>query len=119
MVAIRLSRFGKKSHPTFRVVVSDKQKDTLGKYLEQVGTYDPHAKPANVQFNVERVKHWLSMGAQPSGTVHNLLVEQGVLQAPKKVLNKAKAVPAAEAPAEAPKAEAAPAEKAPETPAAS
>jgi small subunit ribosomal protein S16 len=110
MVAIRLSRYGKKNHPTFRVIVSDRQKDTLGKYLEQVGTYNPHANPATVEFNTERINYWLSVGAQPSGTVHNLLVDKGIIQAPKKVLNKAKAEPVAEAPA-APKAEAAPAEK--------
>lgn len=108
MVAIRLSRFGKKSHPTFRVVVSDRQKDTVGKYLEQVGTYNPHSAPAVVEFNIDRVQYWLSVGAQPSATVHNLLVEKGVIQAPKVVVSKAKKVevpaetaPAAEKPAEA------------------
>lgn len=112
MVVIRLSRFGKKSHPTFRIVVSDKRKDTVGKYLEQVGVYNPHTSPATIEFSTDRVKHWLSTGAQPSATVHNLLVEKGLLTGPKLVVAKAKqeaAAPAAE-PAATP---AAPAENPP------
>lgn len=101
MVVLRLSRVGKKNHPTFRIVASDKRKDTVGAYLELLGSYDPHATPTRIELNVERVKHWLSVGAQPSDTVHNLLVEKGVITSPKKVIAKAKAV---EAPAEAPTA---------------
>lgn len=130
MVVIRLARFGKKNHPTFRVIVSDKRKDTKGAYLEQVGTYNPHTQPATLEVKAERIQHWLSVGAQPSDTVHNLLVEKGLLKAPKRVIAKAKAEPAAEpetapaktdaapaaaeTPAEAPKAEAAPEAKAEE-----
>lgn len=101
MVVLRLNRVGKKSHPTFRVIVSDKRKDTHGTYLEQVGVYDPHPTPSRLEFNVERVRYWLSVGAKPSATVHNLLVEKGVLAEPKVVVAKAKkteAVSAAEAP---------------------
>ncbi len=97
MVAIRLSRIGKKNHPTYRIVVSDRQKDTVGTYLEQVGTIDPHQTPSVVVLKEDRIKHWLSVGAQPSDSVHNLLVEKGLLAGPKRVIAIAKK---AEVPAE-------------------
>jgi len=106
MVVIRLARYGKKSHPTYRLIVSDKQKDTLGKYLEQVGTYNPHSQPPTVEVKTDRITYWLSVGAKPSPTVHNLLVEKGVLTSTKLVIAKARAK---EAPAEEAKPAAAPA----------
>ncbi|MEK7537829.1 MAG: 30S ribosomal protein S16 [Patescibacteria group bacterium] len=90
MVVLRLSRVGKKSHPTFRLIASDKRKDTVGSYLELLGSYDPHATPGRIELNTARVKYWLSVGAQPSDTVHNLLVEKGVLPGPKLVVAKVK-----------------------------
>lgn len=93
MVALRLTRVGKKNHSTFRLVASDKRKDTVGLALEILGSYDPHQTPARIEFDVERVKHWLSVGAQPSDTVHNLLVEKGILTTPKRVLVKVPAKP--------------------------
>ena len=108
MVALRLTRVGKKNHATFRLVVSDKRKDTVGSALEILGSYDPHANPPRIEFKADRVKHWLSKGAQPSDTVHNLLVEKGILDKPKKVLVKVPAKPTPEAPVAA--TEAAPAE---------
>ncbi len=122
MVSIRLSRLGKKNHATYRLVVSDKRKDTLGTFLEQLGTYDPHQSPAKLDVNAERVKHWISQGAQPSDTVHNLLVDKGVITGAKRVVAKAKKVetpPAAATPTPTPETPAAPAEPAKaETPAA-
>jgi len=121
MVTIRLSRVGKKNHATFRLVVSDKRKDTHGTFLEQLGIYDPHQEPMKLDVKTDRVKHWLSVGAQPSDTVYNLLVEKGVITGPKKVLVRGKKVetpaeattaPAAEKPA-APETATAPAESAP------
>ena len=86
MLIIRLSRVGKKKHPTFRLVISEKTKDLYGDYLELLGNYDPHANRANLK--VDRIKYWLSKGAQASGTVHNLLVDQKVISAEKiKVAN--------------------------------
>lgn len=109
MVALRLTRVGKKNHSTFRLVASDKQKDTLGMALEILGSYDPHHNPPKVVLNVDRVKYWLSVGAQPSDSVHNLLVDQGILTAPKRIIVKVPAkteeTPAAE-PASAPSADA-------------
>ena len=120
MVVIRLSRVGKKNHPTFRIIVSDKQKDTVGSYLELLGSYDPHVTPTRIELNAERVKYWLSVGAQPSDSVHNLLVEKGLIGAPKRVIAKAKAAEVTETPAATAPAAETPAEVTPvtETPAA-
>ncbi len=86
MLAIRLSRIGKKKQPIFRVVISEKTKDTVGTYLELLGQYNPHTNKAELA--ADRIKYWLSKGAQPSGTVHNLLVDQKIIDAPKfKVAN--------------------------------
>lgn len=103
MVVLRLSRQGKKGHATFRIVVSDKKKDTIGTQLEIIGTYDPHQTPTRIELKEDRVKYWLSVGAKPSDTVHNLLVEKGVISEAKRVV--AKAPKQEEKPADAPKAE--------------
>lgn len=116
MVAIRLSRVGKKNHPTFRVVVSDKRKDTIGTALEILGSYDPHASPMKLELDAERVKYWLSVGAQPSDTVHNLLIEKGLLSGQKRKIVNAPAKAAEPVVAEA-AAAATPAKEAPSAPA--
>lgn len=107
MVVLRLSRVGKKSHPTFRIIASDKHKDTVGSYLELLGSYDPHATPTRIELKADRVKYWLSVGAQPSDTVHNLLVEKGLIDSAKRVIAKAAPAEVVEA---APVVTAAPAE---------
>ncbi len=81
MLAIRLSRVGKKKYATFRVVVSEKTKDTVGNYLELLGNYNPHTNEAVLK--ADRIKYWISKGAQPSGSVHNLLVEHKVIEGEK------------------------------------
>ncbi|MBI5404703.1 MAG: 30S ribosomal protein S16 [Candidatus Kerfeldbacteria bacterium] len=107
MLAIRLRRIGKRSHPTFQFVVSEKARTPKSSVLEFLGSYDPHTNPATVKVNGDRIKHWLGHGAQPSATVHNLLVDAGVITTPK--------VKVASAPKkEEPKVEAAPAAAAPE-----
>jgi len=83
MVVIRLSRVGKSNHPSYRVIVSDKRKDLWGDSLEVVGIYDPITKPKKIDFKKERVLYWLSVGAKPSATVHNLLVDAGVVSGKK------------------------------------
>ena len=70
---IRLARIGKKKHPFYRVVVTEKTRPRNGRFVEIVGTYDPQKNPALVQLNNERVHYWLSKGAQPSDTVRSLL----------------------------------------------
>jgi len=86
MLTIRLSRVGKKKHPIYRVVISEKLKDTVGNYLELLGQYNPHTNTA--ELNAERIQYWISKGAQTSGTVHNLLVDKKIISAEKiKVAN--------------------------------
>ncbi len=72
-VKIRLSRHGAKKRPFYRIVVSDSRAPRDGKYIEQVGTYDPNATEAGVKLNREKIDKWLKQGAQPSQTVSELL----------------------------------------------
>jgi small subunit ribosomal protein S16 len=78
VLAIRLARFGKKKQPFYRIVVLDKRKPRNGRTVEVVGTYDPLKKPATVQMDAERVKYWLSCGAQPSDTVRSFFKAQNI-----------------------------------------
>jgi small subunit ribosomal protein S16 len=73
VLMIRLSRIGKKKHPFYRVVVTEKTRPRNGRFVEIVGTYDPIKQPALVQLDNERVQYWLSKGAQPSDTVRSLI----------------------------------------------
>ncbi len=78
MLAIRLARFGKKKQPFYRIVVLDKRKPRNGRTVEVVGTYDPLKNPALINLDAERVKYWLSVGAQPSDTVRSFLTAQKI-----------------------------------------
>ena len=80
MLKICLSRVGKKKQPSYRVIVLEKAKDPWGDYLELLGQYDPRSKPKKVELNAERIKYWISKGAQPTPTVHNLLVDQKIIE---------------------------------------
>lgn len=73
MLMIRLARIGKKKHPFYRVVVTEKSRPRNGRFVEIVGTYDPLKKPAAIKLDDERVKYWLGKGAQPSDTVRSFL----------------------------------------------
>jgi len=77
-VRIRLARFGKKKFPFYRLVVADSRSPRDGRFLEQIGTYDPMTDPASVTVDEERALHWLGKGAQPSDTARALLKKQGV-----------------------------------------
>ena len=79
MLAIRLARFGKKKQPFYRIVVLDKRKPRNGRTVEVVGTYDPLKNPALINLDAERVKYWLSVGAQPSDTVRSFLTAQKIV----------------------------------------
>jgi len=81
MLAIRLARVGKKKKPTYRLMVSEKSKDMYGDSLEILGHYNPHTKVVEVK--KDRILHWIGKGAQPSETVHNLLIDQNVIQGDK------------------------------------
>lgn len=76
-VTLRLRRMGKKKQPFYRIVAADQRMPTDGRFLEIVGTYDPLRNPAKVDLKTERVKEWLSKGAQPTDTVRSILRRHG------------------------------------------
>jgi small subunit ribosomal protein S16 len=76
-VKIRLTRLGKKKQPTYRVVVMDSRKPRDGKYIEQLGFYDPKQEPSVVEINNERALYWLNTGAQPTERAQKLLEISG------------------------------------------
>jgi small subunit ribosomal protein S16 len=73
MVKIRLSRFGSKKHPYYHIVVSDSQAPRDGRFLEQIGTYDPSKPIEQARINLVRVEHWRKTGAQPTDTVKKII----------------------------------------------
>ena len=82
-VAIRLSRGGAKKRPYYRIVVADGRAPRDGKYLEQIGTYNPMLPKDSgerVKLNEDRARHWLSVGAKPSDRVHRFLDAAGILE---------------------------------------
>ena len=68
-----MKRIGAKNQPVFRIVVADGRSPRDGKFIEELGTYHPRQKGDNVKFDLERVKYWLSKGAQPSDTVASFI----------------------------------------------
>ncbi len=82
MLVIRLFRVGKKNQPSFKIVVTDKRKSsTKGPYIEEVGFWNPLTKEKVLK--QERIRYWLSVGAKPSVTVHNLLISEKILEGKK------------------------------------
>ncbi|MHB0885262.1 MAG: 30S ribosomal protein S16 [Bacillota bacterium] len=77
-VKIRLKRGGAKKSPSYRVVVADSRSPRDGRFIEELGYYDPTKEPAIVKIKEDRVKEWLAKGAQPSETVRALLVKAGI-----------------------------------------
>ena len=73
MVKIRLRRMGAKKAPFYRVVVADSRSPRDGRFIEEIGTYDPLTNPATVQIDMERANYWIANGAQPTDTVRGLL----------------------------------------------
>ena len=73
MVKIRLRRVGAKKAPFYRVVVADSHFARDGRFIEEIGTYDPLTAPATIKIDMERAKYWISNGAQPTDTVRGLL----------------------------------------------
>jgi small subunit ribosomal protein S16 len=78
VLTIRLARIGKKKKPFYRVVVIERTRARDGRFVENVGTYDPLKKPADIKLNADRIKHWLGRGAQPSDTVRSFLRRQKI-----------------------------------------
>ncbi|MFA6305436.1 MAG: 30S ribosomal protein S16 [Candidatus Gracilibacteria bacterium] len=77
MLKIRLTRVGKHAQPSFRVVLQEHTAAVKGKFIEALGYYKPADKPKVLEVNIERVKHWISVGAKPSDTVAVLLKKNG------------------------------------------
>ena len=78
MVKLRLKRMGKKKHPYYRIVAADVRSPRDGRFIEEIGTYDPNIEPAEVHVNEELAKKWLANGAQPTETVARLFKQAGV-----------------------------------------
>ena len=116
MIRIRLRRTGKKHRPSYRLVVADKPNKRDGAFLETLGSYDPHADPPLVTVDAEKVKAWISKGAQPSEAAEKILRRAGVITTPapvrKVVAPAAPKAAAAPAPAAAAPVAAAPAPEA-------
>jgi len=75
MLSIRLRRMGSSKKPYFRVVVQEARSARDSSFVENLGTYNPRSKPAQVDINKERVQHWLKQGARPSDSVRTLLAK--------------------------------------------
>ncbi len=96
MLKMRLQRRGKNKYATYRVVIADRKAPVKGRFIADVGAYNPHTNSFTVQ--QADVTKWLGQGAQPSATVHNLLVTHGLLKAEKVTIWRPPVKPA-EAPA--------------------
>ena len=89
MLKIRLFRTGKKNQSFFRIVVTDKRNSsTRGRSVEVLGFLNPLTKEK--QLKAERIKYWLSVGAQPSNTIHNLLISEKIIEGKKIAVHKQK-----------------------------
>ncbi|MBP0975171.1 MAG: 30S ribosomal protein S16 [Oscillospiraceae bacterium] len=78
-VKIRLRRMGAKKAPFYRIVVADGRYPRDGRFIEEIGYYDPTKEPSVVKVDAEKAKTWLQNGAQPTDTVRDILKKQGVL----------------------------------------
>ncbi len=79
-VKLRLKRFGAKGKPFYRIVAADARSPRDGRFIENVGTYNPVTDPAEITINEEIALKWLKDGAQPTNTVRSLLSKKGVMQ---------------------------------------
>lgn len=77
-VKIRLARCGAKKRPFYRIVVADSQYARDGRFLENVGTYNPMGEATEINLKKDRVEYWLAQGALPSNTVNSILKKQGL-----------------------------------------
>lgn len=78
-VRIRLARHGAKKRPCYRIVITDSESPRDGRFLENVGTYDPKENPVKLTLKSDRLRYWLENGATPTDTVKSLLKKEGVL----------------------------------------
>lgn len=78
MIKIRLKRMGAKRRPSYRIVVADSRSPRDGRFIENLGNYDPLTDPATVRLNHERARYWVSVGAQATDTARSILAREGV-----------------------------------------
>ena len=78
-VKMRLRRMGKKKAPTYRVVIADSRSPRDGRFIEEIGSYNPGTEPATIQIDAEKAKKWISNGAVPTETVRSLLKKSGIV----------------------------------------
>ncbi len=79
MVKIRLRRIGAKKAPAYRIVVADSRFSRDGRFIEEIGFYNPMREPAEITVDAEKAKKWLANGAQPTETVRSILKKNGIL----------------------------------------
>lgn len=84
-VKMRLTRLGDKKSPFYRIVITDSRNARDGAYIDKVGHYNPTAVPAEVVIDADKAKDWLAKGVQPTSTVKNILVNQGIIPKPAKL----------------------------------
>lgn len=84
-VKMRLTRMGDKKSPFYRIVITDSRNARDGAYIDKVGHYNPTANPAEIVVDAEKAKKWLANGVQPTDTVKNILVKQGIIPKPEKL----------------------------------
>ncbi len=87
MVRIRLKRIGSRGRPYYRIVIADQRNAAAGRYIEQVGFYDPFPDPPQIDFDEEKTLAWLRKGAQPSEPVERMLKAKGILEKVKVTAN--------------------------------
>ncbi|MEE3480811.1 MAG: 30S ribosomal protein S16 [Lachnospiraceae bacterium] len=80
MVKIRLRRIGKKKNPFYRIIVADERSPRNGRFIAEIGTYNPMVEPAEVKVNEEEAKKWLANGARPTEVVNRLFKNAGIIE---------------------------------------
>ena len=78
-VKIRLTRIGKKKAPSYRVIVADSRSPRDGRFIEEIGYFDPLTNPETVKIDADKAKTWIANGAQPTETVRALLKKNGII----------------------------------------
>ena len=79
-VKIRLRRMGRKKRPFYRVIVADSRSPRNGRFIEEIGWYDPLQDPGEIRIDEEKAKKWLATGAQPTDTARSLLKKSGIIE---------------------------------------
>lgn len=80
MVKLRLTRMGATKAPFYRIVAMDSRKARDGKYIDQIGFYNPVSEPKQIVIDADKAREWLANGAQPTDTVMGLLISQGIVE---------------------------------------